>query len=242
MKKIKSYLQFIKEELVTDNLSEINSIIDYTLLEESATESDIIELCKKANQLGVKSVCVLPKMVKTAKKALRDSNVLVCTVISFPYGNDSLVEKMNETKWVLSEGADEEDMYDYLVSEVKSLVDLCHKEHNKDGDPVTLKVIVESGLLNEEQTKLATDICMDAGADFIKTSTGKISIGAELGKIKVMYDTIKSAKSNMKIKASGGVRDISQINQFMPFVDRFGMGYASVDKINNLSTDSNSTY
>ena len=241
MKKIKSYLQFIKEELVTDNLSEINSIIDYTLLEESATESDIIELCKKANQLGVKSVCVLPKMVKTAKKALRDSNVLVCTVISFPYGNDSLVEKMNETKWVLSEGADEvdmvinhhilrdeeEDMYDYLVSEVKSLVDLCHKEHNKDGDPVTLKVIVE---------------CMDAGADFIKTSTGKISIGAELGKIKVMYDTIKSAKSNMKIKASGGVRDISQINQFMPFVDRFGMGYASVDKINNLSTDSNSTY
>ena len=253
MKKIKSYLQFIKEELVTDNLSEINSIIDYTLLEESATESDIIELCKKANQLGVKSVCVLPKMVKTAKKALRDSNVLVCTVISFPYGNDSLVEKMNETKWVLSEGADEVDMVinhhilrdeeeDYLVSEVKSLVDLCHKEHNKDGDPVTLKVIVESGLLNEEQTKLATDICMDAGADFIKTSTGKISIGAELGKIKVMYDTIKSAKSNMKIKASGGVRDISQINQFMPFVDRFGMGYASVDKINNLSTDSNSTY
>ena len=263
MKTIKNYLQFIKEEFypntteqISNELSKINSMIDYTLLEESSTKEDILELCKKADQLGVKSVCVLPKMVRIANEALRDSKVLVCTVVSFPHGTDTPEDKIQETEWVLSEGADEVDMvlnypklkeeenevYDYLAEEIESLVNLCHKETNKDGSPVTLKVIVESGLLTEEETKLATDICLDAGADFIKTSTGKVSQGAELNKIKVMYDTIKEAGSNMKIKASGGVRDMSQINQFMPFVDRFGMGYGSVDKINNLTSSGNSTY
>jgi deoxyribose-phosphate aldolase len=260
MKNIKTFLNFINEELFfrggEPDLEKINSMVDYTLLEESATEADILELCKKADQLGVKSVCVLPRWVKTANRALRDSKVLVCTVVSFPHGDDPLIEKMQETKWVLSEGADEVDMvinyhllqdeeeevYDYLVGEVRALVDLCHKETNKDGDPVTLKVIVESGLLTEEETEVMSYICMDAGADFIKTSTGKVSTGAELSKIVTMYNAIKEEGSNMKIKASGGVRDMSQISQLMPYVDRFGMGYGSVDKLNNLTSGGSSTY
>jgi len=226
-----------------------NSLIDYTLLEESATNEDIIELCKKASTFGVKSVCVLPKHVKLAANELSDSGVLVCTVVSFPEGTNSVVSKLNETQRVISDGADEVDMVlnysllqkhyedsgEELVYEVKTLVDECHKHKNKDGNLVVLKVIVESGLLSEEETKEATEICIEAGADFIKTSTGKVPVGAEMSKIKIMYDTIETSGSNMKIKASGGVRTSDQINSMLGMVDRFGMGYAAVDVLNGLN-------
>ena len=135
-----------------------------------------------------------------------------------------------------------EDGHEELVYDVKTLVDECHKRTSKEGIPVILKVIVESGLLTEEETKMATDICLEAGADFIKTSTGKVSVGAEMNKIKVMYDTIKSQNADMKIKASGGVRTAEQINSMLGMVDRFGMGYAAVDKLNGVESTTPSNY
>lgn len=247
MKKIKSYQQFIKE---SNSYFEYNNIIDYTLLEDNSTDEDIKDLCEKAKELGVKSVCVLPKFVKLASKSLEGSEVLVCTVVSFPGGDDTLSSKMSETKKVISDGADEVDMVlDYnllklegenakqtLIKEVSSLVDICHQSG------VILKVIVESGLLDLEQTKIATDVCLAAGADFIKTSTGKVSVGAEMDKIKVMFDTIKEAGSDMKIKASGGIRTVDQINGMIGMVDRFGMGYGSVDQINGIVSNKESNY
>ncbi len=253
MKKIKKYIQFIKES----TMFQYNNMIDYTLLEESATDQDIIELCEKANMFGVKSVCVLPKHVSLATKQLENSKVLVCTVISFPEGKNTIKQKISETNQVISNGADEVDVVlnyhelqgkdhlyevDYLVEEVSTLVDICHSSKNKNGELIILKVIVESGVLTEGETKIATDICLEAEADFIKTSTGKLSVGAELNKIKVMYDTIKNVNSDMRIKASGGVRTTEQINSMLGMVDRFGMGYAAVDKLNNLVVDTNSFY
>jgi deoxyribose-phosphate aldolase len=231
-------------------------MIDYTLLEESATDQEIIDLCKKADMFGVKSVCVLPKHVALAKEQLIHSSVLVCTVVSFPNGTDSTITKLNETQRVINDGADEVDMvlnypllqknyedgFEELVYDVKTLVDECHKGTNKDGNPIILKVIVESGLLTEEETEISTNICLEAGADFIKTSTGKVTVGAEMNKIQIMFDTIQKAGSNMQIKASGGVRTAEQINSMLGMVNRFGMGYAAVDKLNNLSTDTNSAY
>ncbi len=253
MKKIKKYIQFIKES----TMFQYNNMIDYTLLEESATDQDIIELCEKANMFGVKSVCVLPKHVSLATKQLENSKVLVCTVISFSEGTNTIKQKISETNQVISNGADEVDVVlnyhelqgkdhlyevDYLVEEVSTLVDICHSSKNKNGEPIILKVIVESGVLTEGETKIATDICLEAEADFIKTSTGKLSVGAELNKIKVMYDTIKNVNSDMRIKASGGVRTTEQINSMLGMVDRFGMGYVAVDKLNNLVVDTNSFY
>jgi deoxyribose-phosphate aldolase len=249
MKKIKKYSEFIGEELNTNDIQEINSMIDYTLLEDSSTEDEIKVLCRKAIMLGVKSVCVLPKMVKVAAETLKESKVLVCTVVSFPEGTNVTSSKLSETEKVITDGADEvdmvfnykmlqsnyEDVADELFFDVNSIVEQCHKHINKEGRPIILKVIVESGLLTEEQTKEATKICLRAGADFIKTSTGKVAVGAELNKIKVMYNTIRESGRNMKIKASGGVRDMSQIELFMPYVDRFGMGFGSVDKLNNIA-------
>lgn len=252
MKKIKNYIQFIKE----NSMFQYNNMIDYTLLEESATDSDIIELCKKADMLGVKSVCVLPKHVALAKEQLKESKVLVCTVVSFPSGTNTTISKLNETQQVINDGADEVDMvFNYpllqkhyedgkeeLLYDVNTLVEECHKHKNKEGNPIILKVIVESGLLSEKDTKLATEICMDAGADFIKTSTGKVSVGAEMNKIQIMYDNIQASGSNMKIKASGGVRTAEQIKSMIGMVDRFGMGYAAVDKLNGLESDKPSGY
>jgi deoxyribose-phosphate aldolase len=222
------------------------SKIDYTLLKPEATEKDIIELCAKADKLGVKSVCVLPKMVKTAKEELKDSPVLVCTVVSFPYGTDSTEEKLRETSMCIQNGADEVDMvmnyktiydamegdpeYDEAVMDIDTLVKECHFYKNKNNEPITLKVIVESGLLNEEQTNLVTWICIDAGADFIKTSTGMV-MGAELEKVQIMKQIINEEGSKMKIKASGGLRTLADLQKFNPLVDRFGVGFAAVDKI-----------
>lgn len=253
MDKIKKYIQFIKE----NNMFQYNDVIDYTLLEYTTTDDDIIDLCEKANMLGVKSVCVLPKHVTLASDKLKNSKVLVCTVVSFPEGRNTIEQKVSETNQVISDGADEVDMVlnyheiqgkdhlyevDYLVKEISTLVDICHSSKNKNVEPIILKVIVESGVLTEDETKIATDICLEAEADFIKTSTGKSPIGAELNKIKIMYDAIKNVNSDMKIKASGGVRTIDQINSMLGMVDRFGMGYDAVDKLNNIRVYSTSSY
>jgi deoxyribose-phosphate aldolase len=257
--KIKRYLQFIKENYDF----EYNNIIDYTLLEDSSTNEDIINLCKKGNQLGVKSVCIFPKFISIAKKELINSDVLITTVISFPSGNNSLSDKIQETKKAISDGADEIDMvlnyhmlmekpaytnefhlddYNKSIEEVKSLVDICHSKTNKNGEKVILKVIVESGLLSDEETEIATKICLESGADFIKTSTGKVSVGAELSKVKIMYDIIKESGKDMMIKASGGIRTLSQITELLPYVDRLGMGSGSVDKLNGIVEDNKSNY
>jgi len=257
MSKIFDYQNFLKESLLGDKFkglardNKFLSKIDYTLLKPEATKEQILELCQKADILGVKSVCVLPKMVKVAAEALEDSDVLVCTVISFPEGTNTPEEKLSETKMVIADGADEVDMVlnypllkqlsnnqdDYysineeLINEVAILVDECHAHTNKDSDEIILKVIVESGLLSKEETVESAHICMEAGADFIKTSTGMVAVGAELDKVQIMKDEIKNAHSDMKIKASGGIKTMGDLQKFDALVDRFGVGFSAVDSI-----------
>lgn len=218
------------------------SIIDYTLLDPLATNQEIIDLCENAQKLEVASVCITPDKVTLAKKELQNSNVLVCTVISFPSGENSLEEKMVETNKALEDGADEIDVvinykkiYEevYLIDELNSLVKLCHSQSNKISQPTTLKVIVESGLHSFEETAYFTKLCIQTKVDYIKTSTGKVAIGAELEKVKIMHHEIQSAKSSLKIKASGGLREISQIETFLPYVDRLGIGCQTVDSFSN---------
>ena len=244
---------------------ELLSMVDYTLLTPSATKEDIIKLCKKANELSVKSVCVLPKMVKIAKETLIDSKVLVCTVISFPHGTDTAEQKLSETQKAIDDGADECDMVlNYhklndlekemnfgsrdpeeivfpMLDEVEAVLNVCHSHKNKDGDNVTLKIIVESGLLSVQQTKYATNICLQTNVDFIKTSTGMVSVGAEIDKVMVMVKIIDEHENSLKIKVSGGIRTLEDMKSFEPFADRYGMGFGSVDNI-FLGEDSKSNY
>ena len=228
-----------------------NSIIDYTLLDNNATNADIKTLCEKAIQLKVKTVCVMPKHVKLAYEILKDTLVQICSVVSFPSGENTTDEKVNEMESLLSDGADEIDVVwnykkisdlDYLENELKTLVQLKTKEKTNKGNHPILKIIVESGLLSLDQTKQATEICIKTGVDFIKTSTGKVEVGAELEKVTLMRKTIEKNASILKIKASGGIRTIEQFKTFKPYVDRFGIGYASVDEMNGLESDSELKY
>lgn len=252
MKKLLSYTQFNENSISPyQNIKfEYNNMIDYTLLDNNASDQDIENLCKKAIRFGTKSVCVMPKHVKLSSKLLKESKVLVCTVVDFPGGNSTANFKMNEARKVISNGADEVDMVlnynklikddnvDSLVHEVKSLVDICHGKLNKDNENVVLKVIVESGLLTEDQTELATEICDSAGADFIKTSTGKVSVGAEYDKVRIMKSVISNNNSKMQIKVSGGVRTLDQIEEYgLIGATRFGMGYGSVDELNGIESE-----
>lgn len=236
-------------------MKNINSKIDYTLLDKSATIDKLALVCKNAIKLGVKSVCVYPEHVSFVKEQLANSNVLTCTVISFPSGKDSLEDKYNETKIALKNGADEIDMvlnynmikkhwndsvtrdiHEYLKEDIRQLVGLCHANNS------ILKVIVESGRLSIPQTEYATYLCMRENADFIKTSTGKVEVGAELNKVKAMHHKISEAWSPLKIKASGGIRTLEDMKKFDWYVNRFGMGYGSVDAINGINGNITTKY
>lgn len=219
-------------------ISTIIQCCDYTLLDTSASDKEIIDLCEKAKKLNCFSVCIQPEKVKLAKQILRLSKVSVCTVISFPSGENTMEEKVKETIEAIQNGADEIDVVihykkitdeSYLLEELKTLRELCHTHKNKVGNPITLKVIVESGLHTLAETAFFTNLCIQTNVDFIKTSTGKVAIGAELEKVKVMHHQIQNASSTLKIKASGGLRDMQQIETFLPYVQRLGIGHQTVD-------------
>ncbi len=220
------------------NYPSLYNIIDYTLLDPAASEQEILDICAKAIKLQVASVCITPDKVRIAKQELENSNVLVCTVVSFPSGENTLEEKVLETTEAILHGADEIDVVihykkiadkAYLTKELETLVEVCHAHTSKLQKPITLKVIVESGLHTLAETAFFTNVCIQTNVDFIKTSTGKVAIGAELEKVKVMHHEIQNASSTLKIKASGGLRDMQQIETFLPYVQRLGIGFQTVD-------------
>ncbi|MFT4245417.1 MAG: deoxyribose-phosphate aldolase [Micrococcaceae bacterium] len=186
----------------------LNSYIDHTLLKPNASKAQIIELCDGAKEYEFASVCVNPVWVKTAAKELEGSKVLTCTVIGFPLGATSTESKVCETKQAIKDGADEVDMVidmavaiagekDKLTTDIKAVADTAH-----EGDAI-LKVIIETSMLNDEQKVLACEAAKEAGADFVKTSTGFNGGGATVEDIKLMRKTVGP---DVGVKASGGVR------------------------------------
>lgn len=246
----------INESVFNEDIRLYNHMIDYTQLDPNATKEDILQLTESARIIEPASICILPKMVKFGKENLKDTDIMVCTVISFPDGNNTLEQKLSETKQAITDGADEIDMVldyqllkknwdgngvdketeQYLLKDISQLANICHRNN------VTLKVIVESGLLDIPQTIYVTNLCLQCGADYIKTSTGKVAIGAEIDKVKAMKDTIASFGGTMFIKASGGIRTFEDIKKFIPYVDRFGIGWGAVDSMNGLSKETKSNY
>ena len=181
--------------------------IDHTLLSPTAQKEEILKLCSEADQYGFFSVCVQPSWVSTSAEALKDSEVKVCTVIGFPHGATSSETKAFETKNAIENGADEIDMVinlgqlkdgnlDYVKSDIQSVVDAANKE-------ALVKVIIESSLLTDDEIKTASRLSKEAGADFVKTSTGFNGAGASVEAVKIMRQTVGE---DLGVKASGGVR------------------------------------
>lgn len=181
--------------------------IDHTLLKPEVTGKEIAVLCEEAHENGFFSVCIQPSWVKTAAEKLAESEVKVCTVIGFPHGATTSEVKAFETKDAIANGADEVDMVinigqlkagnlDYVKEDIKSVVDAANKE-------ALVKVIIESSLLNEDEIITVSKLCKEAGADFVKTSTGFNGGGATVEAVALMRLTVGE---DMGVKASGGVR------------------------------------
>jgi deoxyribose-phosphate aldolase len=181
--------------------------IDHTLLKAEATEAEILKLCAEARQFKFASVCVNPGWVKLCASQLRGSGVMVCTVVGFPLGATSTAAKVCETRKALEDGADEIDMvlnvgalksaqYEVVEQDIRAIKQACGRH--------TLKVILETSLLKDDEKVKACELSKRAGADFVKTSTGFGSGGATVADIALMRRTVGP---EMGVKASGAVRD-----------------------------------
>ena len=183
-----------------------NKLIDHTLLKQDATPEQIVKLCQEAKEFDFMSVCVNPAYVPLAAECLAGTGVKVCTVIGFPLGMNLTRTKVEEAELCIAQGADEIDMVinvgmlkaghdDYVREEIKLLKEVAGK--------LVLKVIIETCLLTDEEKVRACQLAKEAGADFVKTSTGFSTGGATVHDVKLMRETVGP---EMGVKASGGVR------------------------------------
>lgn len=184
----------------------LSKYIDHTLLKADASIDAIIKLCNEAKEYDFKSVCVNTCNIELCKKELSNSDVLVCCVIGFPLGAMSTESKVFETTDAIAKGADEVDMvinigrlkdrdYDYCINEIRKIKNACGNK--------TLKVIIETCLLTNEEIVEACNCVLKGGADFVKTSTGFSTNGATFDGVKLMKETVGD---KCFIKAAGGVR------------------------------------
>ena len=184
-----------------------NKLIDHTLLKQDAQPEQIVKLCDEAKQFDFMSVCVNPAYVPLAAKCLEDSDVKVCTVIGFPLGMNLTKTKVEEAVLAVKQGADEVDMVinvgmlkagndDYVREEIREIKQAV-------GHNIILKVIIETCLLNNDEIVRACKAAKEAGADFVKTSTGFSTGGATVEAVRLMRETVGP---EMGVKASGGVR------------------------------------
>lgn len=204
------------------DIKEILKHVDHTLLLQGSTWEEIKQICDDAMKYETASVCIPPCYVKQAAEYMGD-RMAVCTVIGFPNGNVTTETKAFETKDALENGASEIDMvinigwlkekkYDLVENEIRKLKEIC-------GDKI-LKVIIETCFLTDEEKIKMCEIVTNAGADYIKTSTGFGGAGATFDDIKLFAEHIGP---NVKMKAAGGISSISDAETFLNLgADRLG--------------------
>ncbi len=184
-----------------------SKLFDHTILKPDASREAVEKLCEEALEYNFASVCVNQYRTKLVAELLKDSDVKVCTVIGFPLGAVSTEVKVFETKAAIADGAEEIDMvinvgalkdgdYDYVEADIRRVKEACAD--------VTLKVIIETCLLTNEEKIKACQLSMSAGADFVKTSTGFSTGGATVEDVALMRKTVGDV---CYVKASGGIRD-----------------------------------
>ncbi|MBU0439286.1 deoxyribose-phosphate aldolase [Staphylococcus succinus] len=212
--------------------------IDHTLLKPEATRVQIDKIIEEAKDFNFKSICINPTHVKYAAELLGNSDVLVCTVIGFPLGATTTKSKVFEAEDAINNGASEVDM----VINIGALKDGRYEEVQKDIEGVvaaangkTVKVIIETCLLTDDEKVKACELSKAAGADFVKTSTGFAGGGATPQDVKLMKDTVGDA---LEVKASGGVRNLEDFNNMIEAgATRIGAS-AGVQIIQGLESDS----
>lgn len=189
---------------------DIAKMIDHSLLRPELTAEDIHKGCQIARKYKVATVCCAPSDVLAVKELLVGSGVKTTTVVGFPHGYNVTASKVFEAKQAIQDGAVELDMvlnigkllsgdYEYVKEDIRAVVEAAHPRN------VPVKVILENYYLTDEQKKVACRLCEEAGADFVKTSTGFAAGGATLEDLKLMRDNVSK---KIQVKAAGGVRDL----------------------------------
>ncbi len=207
---------------MNNEIKEIMSHVDHTLLLQGATWNEIKAICDDGIAFGTASVCIPPSFVKRAAEYL-DGKLAVCTVIGFPNGYNTTAAKCAEAQCAIDDGADELDMvinigdlkakdYEKIESEIKALKAICKDK--------ILKVIIETCLLTDAEKIEMCRIVTRAGADYIKTSTGFSTAGATFDDIKLFSENIGE---NVKMKAAGGIKSFDDAKKFLELgADRLG--------------------
>ena len=191
-------------------MENLNNHIEHTLLKQDAKLEDFIKLFEEAKEHKFLGVCINPAYVKLAKENLYGTDVKIVTVVGFPLGANRSDVKAFETTKAVEDGVDEIDMvinvsklkdkdYNFIINDIKAVKTACKDK--------PLKVILETDLLTKEEIKKACELCIEAKADFVKTSTGfvKGGVGAKAEDVKLMFETV--SPYGLKVKASGGIRD-----------------------------------
>lgn len=210
-----------------------NKMIDHTVLKADTPLETVKRICDEAMEYGFASVCINPCHVAYCADYLKDSDVNVCTVIGFPLGANTSAVKAFETKDAIANGADEIDMvmnigvlkdknYDLVRNDVKAVVEAANG--------TLVKVILETCLLTEDEIKKACELCVEAKADYVKTSTGFSTRGATIEDVQIMKAAVQG---KAKVKAAGGVRTHEDMVKIVEAgADRIGTsaGCSLVDK------------
>ena len=199
-------------------MNNIASLIDHTLLKPGVTFADIKRLCHEATQYQFHSVCVNPVHVQPAVALLKNTPVKVCTVIGFPLGANLAETKAAETHFAIRDGAHEIDMVlnisalkisnsAAVLTEIQTVVEICHEAC------AICKVILETCLLTAIEKTHACELCIQAGADFVKTSTGFSTGGATVDDVALMSRLVKP--HSLGVKASGGIRSLADLQKMV---------------------------
>lgn len=195
----------------------IASYIDHTILKPTTTIKEVEQRCAEAREYGFAAVCIPPPFVRLTKQLLEGSGVKTCTVIGFPFGYSAVEAKVSEMLLAMVDGADELDMvinlvalknndWEYLANEIGTMVPLIHSKGK------VIKVIVESGVLTDEELIKCCHLYAAAGIDFMKTSTGYAETGATLKAVQIMRQHLAPS---IQIKASGGIRSFAEAKAFI---------------------------
>ncbi|MCE7055398.1 deoxyribose-phosphate aldolase [Algoriphagus sp. AGSA1] len=209
-------------------MNNLNRFLESTLLKPTMTGSEVALLVREAIEEQFVGICVPPFWLKQVRRDLGDENVQLVTVIGFPLGYTDTATKVFETKEAIRQGADELDLVwsqtafhsgmNWPKVEIAQVAKICHEEGR------ILKVIIETAYLTEQQIIEACTICEDAGADFVKTSTGYAPDGAQVDHIRLMRETLSSS---VGIKASGGIKTLdSALELIQAGADRIGTSSA----------------
>ena len=196
---------------------QVNQFIDHTILKPTTLISDIEKVCAEAIEYQFAAVCVPPNFVKKAKELTKDSSVKVATVIGFPFGYSAIEAKLAESLLAIVDGADELDIvinisaiknndWEYLANEINHLMPVI-KQNNK-----VVKIIIESGILTDDEIIKCCQLYGAAGIDYLKTSTGYAEKGASVHAVELFR---KNLPPHIQIKASGGIRDYAFAKQLV---------------------------